>query len=127
MSTALQQVPVPLQPGCLSELRRWARAWLEQNPTDSDPDSVVLAMTEMVTNSVRYGAAPIQVELVGDSHLLLLRVSDGSSALPGRSDRGIGAEGGRGLAVIDAVTTRWGVWPRPGGGKTVWCEFSGRS
>jgi anti-sigma regulatory factor (Ser/Thr protein kinase) len=116
-----------LPAGCLSELRLWARTWLEQHPTGSDPDSVVLAMTEMVTNSVRHGTAPIQVELVGDSHLLLLRVSDGSSALPGPSDRGIGAEGGRGLAMIDAVTTRWGVWPRPGGGKTVWCEFSGRS
>jgi anti-sigma regulatory factor (Ser/Thr protein kinase) len=127
MSTGLQQVPVPLPVGCLSELRLWARAWLEQHPTGSDPDSVVLAMTEMVTNSVRYGAAPIQVELVGDAHLLLLRVSDGSSTLPGRSDQGAGAEGGRGLALIDAVTTRWGVWSRPDGGKTVWCEFAGRS
>ncbi|MGW2110564.1 ATP-binding protein, partial [Streptomyces sp. NPDC001948] len=32
-------------------------------------------------------------------------------------------EGGRGLVLVDAVTDKWGVEPRPDGrGKTVWFE-----
>ncbi|MFD3777171.1 ATP-binding protein [Streptomyces sp. NPDC058612] len=33
-----------------------------------------------------------------------------------------GDEGGRGLAVVDAVAARWGVRPAPAG-KTVWAEL----
>jgi hypothetical protein len=32
------------------------------------------------------------------------------------------AENGRGLALLAAVTDRWGVDPEPRGGKTVWFE-----
>lgn len=35
-----------------------------------------------------------------------------------------GDEGGRGLVLLDAVATRWGVHPGPGGGKTVWAELT---
>lgn len=33
-------------------------------------------------------------------------------------------ESGRGLALLEAVSTRWGVEQGPGG-KTVWCELPG--
>lgn len=33
-------------------------------------------------------------------------------------------ESGRGLALLEAVSTRWGVVQGPGG-KTVWCELPG--
>ncbi|WP_254396844.1 hypothetical protein [Streptomyces sp. AC558_RSS880] len=32
------------------------------------------------------------------------------------------AENGRGLALLAAVTDRWGADPEPRGGKTVWFE-----
>ncbi|MFI5615972.1 ATP-binding protein [Streptomyces sp. NPDC051567] len=32
-------------------------------------------------------------------------------------------EGGRGLALLDAVAARWGVFPGPYTGKTVWAEL----
>ncbi|MEU8867613.1 ATP-binding protein [Streptomyces umbrinus] len=33
------------------------------------------------------------------------------------------AEGGRGLLLVQALATRWGVRPYPPSGKTVWCEL----
>ncbi|MFF8607858.1 ATP-binding protein [Streptomyces sp. NPDC015346] len=37
-----------------------------------------------------------------------------------------GDESGRGLALLDAVSVRWGVEAGPGpGSKTVWCELLG--
>jgi anti-sigma regulatory factor (Ser/Thr protein kinase) len=34
------------------------------------------------------------------------------------------AEAGRGLLLIQALATRWGVRPYPPSGKTVWCELA---
>ena len=97
---------------------------MQAHPTGADPDSVLLALTELVSNAARHGSGPIEVELSGHSGRLLLRVSDGSSALPrqqGPADQA--AESGRGIVLVDAVTSQWGVLLQPHGGKTVWCEF----
>lgn len=110
-------------PGSLSDLRRWACAWMRENHSAADADSVVLVLTEMVTNSVRHGAAPVSVDLVQRGHALMVGVSDGSSDAPTRRTARTPDEGGRGLAILDALASRWGVWLNPGGGKTVWCEL----
>ena len=125
MSTGRRQIQMPLPPGSLSSLRQWARSWMEQHPSDAESDSVILVMTEMVTNSVRHGCEPVTVDLVETLPTLMLCVSDGSSDKPLRPTARTGDEGGRGLTIYDALTGRWGVWLNPGGGKTVWCEFPG--
>jgi hypothetical protein len=124
MATGRRQVQV-LSADCLSELRHWARSWIAANGRDADPDSVILVMTEMVTNSIRHGSEPVIVDLVETVPTLTVRVSDGSSKKPLQPGARTGDEGGRGLRIIDALTSRWGVWLNPGGGKTVWCEFAG--
>ncbi len=116
---------MPLAAGCLADLRRWARSWMEQHPTDGvDPDIVVLSMTELVTNSIKHGSGPVEVHLNADSDNLVLIVSDCSEQLPRRHDTPVDAETGRGIQILESLATRWGVQPEPGGGKTVWCEFA---
>jgi anti-sigma regulatory factor (Ser/Thr protein kinase) len=95
-----------------------------ENPGGADADSVVLVLTELVTNAVRHGSAPVTVDLVETAPSLMLCVSDGSGDKPLRPTANTGDEGGRGLPIFDALTRRWGVWQNPGGGKTVWCEFA---
>ena len=123
MSTGHRQVQIPMPAGSLSDLRQWACAWLRANHNEADSDDVVLVLTEMVTNSVRHGSAPVTVDLVESAQALMLGVSDGSSDRPVRPTARTAAEGGRGLSIVDTLTSRWGVWLNPGGGKTVWCEF----
>ena len=124
MVTERRQVQIPMQPECLSDLRQWARSWIRDNRTGADSDSVVLVMTEMVTNSVRHGSAPVTVDLVETVPTVIVCVSDGSSNKPLRPTARTVDEGGRGLTIFDALSNRWGVWLNPGGGKTVWCEFT---
>jgi two-component sensor histidine kinase len=118
---------MPPASGALAELRRWARSWLEEHPTHGvDPDNVVLSMTELVTNSIKHGAGPVDVELTGDTDNLVLIVSDTSEELPLRPEGSLDMETGRGILILDALVTRWGIQPQPGCGKTVWCEFESR-
>ena len=127
MTAGSQRLTMPPAEGCLADLRRWARSWMEQHPTDGvDPDIVVLSMTELVTNSIKHGSGPVEVGLNGDSDTLVLIVSDCSEQLPRRPDTSADTETGRGLQILESLATRWGVQPEPGGGKTVWCEFASR-
>jgi len=127
MSAGSQRLTLPPAAGRLAELRRWARGWLEQHPTDGvDPDIVVLSLTELVTNSIKHGSGPVDVELKGDSDGLVLIVSDSSETVPHRPDTSLDTETGRGILILEGLATRWGVRPEPGGGKAVWCEFASR-
>ena len=127
MTRILCRLLPPLTPHYLAGLRRWARAWMVSRHVDVDGDDVVLAMTELVGNSVRHGSGPIEVDLCDDGDLLVLQVTDGSDALPGQPHQRATSEGGRGLLLIENLAVRWGVRPRQGGGKTVWCEFAPRA
>jgi anti-sigma regulatory factor (Ser/Thr protein kinase) len=127
MIAGSQRLLMPPAAGRLSELRRWAHSWMEKNPTDGvDRDSVVLLMIELVTNSIKHGAGPVDVELTADSDNLLLVVSDTSEDVPSRQEMAVDAETGRGILILQSLATRWGVRPEPTGGKTVWCEFATR-
>lgn len=125
MTEGRRRLLPPFPAVSLSDLRRWAVSWMDQHPTFGvDPDYVVLSMNELVTNSIRHGSGPVDVALAENSRHLRLGVSDGSDDLPLQPAAGINAEGGRGMVVVDRLTTRWGVHRLHGGGKTVWCEFA---
>lgn len=123
MSVGHCDVALPLLPGSLSNLRRWARGWLGRHPTGVDPDDVLLAMTEAVTNSACHGSPPVSVQLTDDARRLRMEVTDGSDVLPRIPVQGVAQEGGRGLFLVEALTETWGVSMTADGGKTVWCVF----
>lgn len=125
MTAGSQRLTMPPAAGCLADLRRWARSWMEQHPTDGvDPDNVVLSMTELVTNSITHGTGPVDVRLNGDCDNLVLIVSDGSGQMPRHRGTSLETETGRGILILESLATRWGVQPELGGGKSVWCEFA---
>jgi signal transduction histidine kinase len=114
--------PMPLNG--YRDLRRWAQGWLNQYPvTAVDPDGVILALVELVSNSMRHGAGVVDVDLSGDANQVLLSVGDTSELLPNLRTAHEQGDGGRGLALVAALSSNWGVLRRPQGGKTVWCEF----
>jgi anti-sigma regulatory factor (Ser/Thr protein kinase) len=114
-----------MAPHGYGELRRWARSWMAANPVAAvEPDDVVLVITELVSNSIKYGSGPVLVDLATGDHLLRLDVGDSSEDLPRQPPAGSTPFGGRGLQLVDGLSSSWGVRLRPQGGKTVWCEFS---
>ena len=80
-----------------------------------------LVVSELVTNAVRYGDAPIQLRLIRED-ALICEVSDGSSTAPHLRRARTMDEGGRGLFIVAQLTERWGTRHGPGG-KTIWAEL----
>jgi len=113
------------QPESVPAARRFLAAQLRhwEVPEDSDTyDAALLCVSELVTDAVVHvgGEARLQVAIAGAR--LRLAVRDGSTSRPERRERDLLAIGGRGMALLDATATAWGV-DVAGTGKTVWCEF----
>lgn len=119
-----RQVIHPMPDGGYRDIRLWARSWMQTHPVVGvDMDDVQLALTELVSNAIRHGSGPVDVELVADESTLRVNVSDGSNVMPHQLPAAGNGSGGRGLMLIAKIATRWAANPRPEGGKTVWCEF----
>ncbi len=96
-------------------LQRWRLAGLL--------DPVLLAVSELVTNAVRYGRAPVRLTLRRCARGVSVGVHDAAQALPpGASLPDADAENGRGLLLVEAVADETGVRP-DGDGKVVWARF----
>ena len=83
---------------------------------------VVLLADEVVTNAIVHGQGPIDIAVEADEERVKVMVRDRSEIppLPKRAARY--AEGGRGLTIVEAVASRWGVvGTHPG--KAVWFEI----
>jgi anti-sigma regulatory factor (Ser/Thr protein kinase) len=89
-------------------------------------DTAELLASEIVTNAVQASgqlkiADPpvVRVTVTADRESVLIRVWDGSDGMPVRQQAGPSDDGGRGLTIIDALSTDWGAY-READGKVVW-------
>jgi anti-sigma regulatory factor (Ser/Thr protein kinase) len=85
-------------------------------------DNALLVVTELVTNAVRHGRSTVTLAVTVDDDRVLLEVQDAGTGVPAVHHPGWQSLGGRGLLMVDAMATRWGVRPAPGG-KVVWAEL----
>jgi serine phosphatase RsbU (regulator of sigma subunit)/anti-sigma regulatory factor (Ser/Thr protein kinase) len=81
-----------------------------------------LAVSELVTNAVRYARGKIGVRLVLEGGLFC-EVLDESAAMPRLRQATADDERGRGLQVVSQIAQRWGT-RRNAAGKVVWCELA---
>lgn len=102
------------------------RAYLDAvDAVDALADDVALVTSELVANAVRHGGrGAIEVLQALVTGGVVLCVFDTSSAPPVLRELGPDREDGRGLHVVDALSSgRWGHFPIPGG-KYVWAQLS---
>ncbi|GAC1326498.1 MAG: ATP-binding protein [Mycobacteriales bacterium] len=114
---------LPALPESALAARRFAmqtlRAW--DVPTEvSDP--AVLLVSELVTNAVRHARGQVELVLERSTGVLRGAVRDGTRARPQARRAEPSDEGGRGLALVAALATRWGVLDDEPG-KQVWFEL----
>ncbi|MEV3915097.1 ATP-binding SpoIIE family protein phosphatase [Streptomyces canus] len=86
-------------------------------------DLGVLAVSELVANSLQHGIPPMRLRLRRTDRRLIVEVTDGDDHLPRRRRAEPGDESGRGIAIVATIASNWGSRRTPGGGKAVWCEF----
>ncbi|MFF8842556.1 ATP-binding protein [Streptomyces sp. NPDC015127] len=109
-------------PKDVSEVRRALRAYVGGPCAD-----LQLCASELLGNVVRHlgEGLPVTVRVACEGDRTRLEVTDPDPrALPVLCRAAADDETGRGLALLDALTLRWGVEQGPGG-KTVWCELGG--
>ena len=90
-----------------------------------------LLVSEIATNALRESRAlkqplpsPIHLWLQAHRLGLVVIVWDASPQSPIRREAGPDAASGRGLKIVEALSSRWGWYqPHDLGGKCVWCEI----
>jgi anti-sigma regulatory factor (Ser/Thr protein kinase) len=112
------------QPASVRSARRHATTTLREWRMEALAGPVELLASELVTNAVRASAgraAQIRFWLSSDRRSILIQVWDAGHRRPIRQAGGPGAESGRGLLIVEALSARWGCYvPERQAGKIVW-------
>lgn len=127
-------------PGAVPCARRHATLVLSEWGLRPLASSVGLVVSELVTNALRAcagmrsgqfaghwsaGPPPIRLWLRSDGIRVLIEVWDGGDRLPVRRDAGPDAESGRGLMLVEYLSTGWGSYvPSDSTGKVVWATVA---
>ncbi|NEC07319.1 ATP-binding protein [Streptomyces sp. SID7909] len=114
-----QTTPLPADPRAPSQARRAASAYLHRTQPSLAPDQhadVLLIVSELVTNAVRYTPGPCALTLTTTAHGLDVAVTDTSCTEPApRTPDLAGGTGGLGLHIVDDLGARVFTEPVPGG------------
>ncbi|MEU4876521.1 SpoIIE family protein phosphatase [Streptomyces sp. NPDC021608] len=111
---------LPVDAAAVAGARRAASGQLAAWGLSELDFSTELIVSELVTNAIRYGDAPIELRLIR-ADVLICEVSDGSGAAPHLRRARVFDEGGRGLLLVAQVAERWGS-RHTATGKTIWAE-----
>lgn len=106
--------------------RHWVvRAAAERGVTGMANQVVELLSSELLANAVLHGAggSAVGLQLRHAEEILRVSVSDGGAQNPVVLHHEPTAPNGRGMAIVEAMSTRWGVDEHGEGGKTVWFEL----
>ena len=96
----------------------WARTWGHHQLITS----AALLTSELATNAVKHARDVFHVDVVETDHGIQVGVTDSSADLPVvRPTQEVQSEG-RGMLLVDAIASSWGVEPRAIG-KRVWFEL----
>lgn len=106
--------------------RHWVvRIAAEAGVTGMANQVVELLASELLANAVLHGSADkaIRLHMSTTDRFVRVAVTDNLPQRPVVLHPEPIAPAGRGMAIIEAMSNRWGVDPLPTGGKTVWFEI----
>lgn len=117
---------LPREPESAAAARRLVRTALAVWGLEALADDGALMVSELVANTVHHARREcirVTVTRPGPAYVRI-EVVDFSKVPPQRRDATDGAEEGRGLAIVEHLSTAWGTDPLPWG-KRVWVELRG--
>jgi anti-sigma regulatory factor (Ser/Thr protein kinase) len=126
LSSALEFAPLPTAVSCarlhaVHVLHEWGLRHLAED--------AALVVSELITNAIDASAVlperpPVALRLLADDRSLLIEVWDHSPLDLEPRQAGTDDECGRGLAVVAALSTRWGCERTGYNRKVVWAELA---
>jgi anti-sigma regulatory factor (Ser/Thr protein kinase) len=126
-TTSLLKVRLPCTAQSVATARQSLREALARHDLDDHVARTELVASELVSNAIAHsGAQTFDLELVHVTHAATIAVivADSSPHPPIRRDPACDAEHGRGLNIVQALSTRWG-WRRQARGKAVYALCAG--
>ncbi len=119
------KLSVPSVPASVGGVRRMVVAACAEHDLGHLADTAALLASEVTTNALLHGFGQVRVSITPAVGALRVEVGDENPSLPRVKDAAVSDEGGRGLALVDALANDWG-WEPAGTGKTVWFVLAGR-
>jgi anti-sigma regulatory factor (Ser/Thr protein kinase) len=115
----------PLDDGAPADARhRLAEALAHQGHPRALLDDARIVVTELAANAVVHAGSPFSVCVRGDGGRVRIGVRDNSRAMPAPQEPSAVRLSGRGLQLVSAIASRWGVEPLVDG-KVVWADLHG--
>ncbi len=128
MSRKPWELAFTAEPVEVAALRRIMRLQLAMWGLDDVVDEAQLCVSELVANVITHVGtgtpATLAVSMKG-THLRIEVHDPDTRALPILRDAGTDSEEGRGMALVNAISDRWGVLLHPDR-KVTWCELTTR-
>jgi anti-sigma regulatory factor (Ser/Thr protein kinase) len=127
MSTSTQERSFEPDPIAVRGAREFALGALgDAVATAQDPafvERVLLVVSELATNAVLHARTPFVVRMTGGGGSVRVAVFDTSAGHPEPGAPDPTAVTGRGLGIVEALASRWGV-ESAADGKWVWAELA---
>jgi anti-sigma regulatory factor (Ser/Thr protein kinase) len=117
---------IPIGPTAVASARRWAVALCREWDRDDATDVVALLVSELVTNALLYAGRPVRVIAAQPESSLRVEVCDPDPEPPAPRSAAVDplAERGRGLQLLEALASSWGIDVDRPEGKVVWFEVA---
>lgn len=119
------QVALPADPTAPAVARAKTRTVLGSWRLGALLEPLLLVVSELVGNAVRHGRPPVQMLLRRTGRGVVVEVHDDESAAapPPAALPDVDAESGRGMFLVDAISSDSGVEQIDGDGKVVWARL----
>jgi anti-sigma regulatory factor (Ser/Thr protein kinase) len=117
------KLALPASPTSAGVARAFVRRWCSDLDSADTRDAVALCVSELVTNALDHAAPPYELRVARGCGRLRVEVTDASTGLPFVRPFEPTDGRGRGIFLVEHVSTQWGVEPTRAG-KTVWAEFA---
>jgi anti-sigma regulatory factor (Ser/Thr protein kinase) len=123
-STLEARVELPDDPRSVSLARNLLTQLLGQWETEDFVDLAAILIAELVANALRHVPGTCALELTRRGDALRVAVVDTGPGMPDLQNPGLSAYGGRGLHIVSALATAWGIDHLEDGCKAVWAEVA---
>ena len=111
-----RRVRLARQPSAAAEARSQIRAILGAWKVPVDHDIAILLASDLVTNAIIYGdGETVTLAIRCSRGQFRIDVYDQSRYLPACADEPAGADTGRGIVLVAALSTEWGSFRTPAG------------